>query len=125
MDFLRISATGMVLFASAWPMAFRRRRQDGVHPSGPAKGAEKVDKREGEGPYPKGLPSWPGRGKGSKGEGAGLEREGERGKRWRHVIVHRRRQSNRAGTVFMGLAMLRPGELQIETSQMTYGCFCQ
>jgi hypothetical protein len=67
-------------------MAYRRRGQDGVHPSGPAKGAEKVDKREGEGPYPKGLPSWPGRGKGSKGEGAGLEREGEKGKRCCHMM---------------------------------------
>jgi hypothetical protein len=50
------------------------------------RGPEKVDKREGEGPYPKGLPSWPGRGKGSKGEGAGLEREGEKGKKCCHLM---------------------------------------
>lgn len=67
LDFLRISAKVLVVCASAWSMECRRRGQDGVHPSGPAKGAEKVDKLEGEGPYPKGLPSWPGRRKGSKG----------------------------------------------------------
>ena len=57
-------------------MGARDRGQDGAHPSGPAKGTEKAVKREGEGPYPKGLPSWPGRGKGFKGEGNGLEGEG-------------------------------------------------
>jgi len=111
MDFLRISATGMVLFASAWPMAFRRRRQDGVHPSGPAKGAEKVDKREGEGPYPKGLPSWPGRGKGSKGEGAGLEREGEKGKQCRLMmcIAHAEVIGLLCGTSALGRREPEPG----------------
>ena len=62
--------------ACAGVMATHLRRLDGVLPSGPAKGAEKVVKREGEGLYPKGLPSWPGRGKGFKGEGTGLEWEG-------------------------------------------------